>query len=136
MGKITRLSNIEFLRLLLMFMILNLHSFRQELTGNISLMNWMDCIRESASVPSVTTFVLISGFFSIRWSFKKFFNFLYQVFFFIVVVHLLLVLIWGPVETNLGGGNFSNNTCWKGLLVCGCLFCPYAVRSNAKRFYR
>ena len=92
----SRLSNIELLRLLLMFMILNLHSWRPDVSWDMSLYGWFDGFREASSVPAVTTFVLISGFFSIKWNAKKFIGFLYQILFFIIVVHFVCFLTGLP----------------------------------------
>lgn len=85
-----RLSNFELLRLLCMLMVLNLHSFFgwQHGTG---IWQAVDFFRESTSICAVDCFVLISGYFGIKWKFKSFFNLFFQLFFYSIGVYLVAV---------------------------------------------
>lgn len=81
-----RLSNYELLRLLCMLMVLNLHSFSGYGHGT-GLAQALDFLRESTSICAVDTFILISGFFGIKWRKKGCFNLLFQVLYYSFVVY-------------------------------------------------
>lgn len=81
-----RLSNFELLRLLCMLMVLNLHSFSGYRYGE-GLLQALDFLRESTSICAVDTFILISGYFGIKWRKKGLFNLLFQVLFYSFVVY-------------------------------------------------
>ena len=85
-----RLSNFELLRLLCMLMVLNLHSFWgwQHGTG---IWQAVDFFRESTSICAVDCFVLISGYFGIKWKFNSLFNLFFQLFFYSIGVYLVAV---------------------------------------------
>lgn len=85
-----RLSNIELLRLLCMLMVLNLHSFAGWQHGS-GFWQAVDFFRESTSICAVDCFVLISGYFGIHWKFKSFFNLVFQIFFYSIVIYLFAV---------------------------------------------
>ena len=87
-----RQSNIELLRLLCMLMVLNLHSFWGHEHGE-GILNIVDFFRESTSICAVDTFVLISGFFGIKWKFKSFFNLVFQLFFYSFTVYGICVAL-------------------------------------------
>lgn len=94
-----RLSNFELLRLLCMLMVLNLHSFSGWLHGS-GVCQAFDFFRESTSICAVDCFVLISGYFGIKWKFKSFFNLVFQIFFYSVGIYLVVVAI-GFVNWNI-----------------------------------
>ena len=81
MVKIERKSNIEALRLLSMLMVLNLHSF-WGYGQPVSVLNSIDFFRESTSICAVNVFLLISGYFGIKWKFNSFFNLTFQILFY------------------------------------------------------
>lgn len=87
-----RLSNFEALRLLSMLMVLSLHSFFGWQHGS-GIWQAVDFYRESACICAVDCFILISGYFGIRWKFKSFFNLFFQIFFYSVGVYLVAVAI-------------------------------------------
>ena len=93
-----RESNIEALRLLSMLMVLNLHSFWGYDNGS-GILQVLDFFRESTSVCAVNVFLLISGYFGIKWKWKSFYNLVFQVFFYSFVVYI--------VACNLGVVEFS-----------------------------
>lgn len=95
-----RLSNFEFLRLLCMLMVLNLHSFSGWQHGG-GFWQAFDFFRESTSICAVDCFVLISGYFGIHWKFKSFFNLVFQILFYSVAVYLVVVGL-GIVDWSLG----------------------------------
>ncbi len=86
----SRLSNFEALRLLCMLMILNLHSFYGYNSGG-GIFQALDFFRETTSICAVDCFVLISGYFGIRWKFRSFFNLVFQIYFYSVGVYLVAV---------------------------------------------
>lgn len=85
-----RQSNFEALRLLCMIMVLNLHSFHGWQNG-CGVWQAIDFLRESSSICAVDCFILISGYFGIKWKFKSFFNLVFQVFFYSVGIYLFAV---------------------------------------------
>ena len=94
-----RSSNFETLRLLCMLMVLNLHSFHGWYYGG-GIWQALDFFRESTSVCAVDVFLLISGYFGIKWKFKSFFRLVFQVFFYSVGIYLVAVL-FQIVEWNI-----------------------------------
>lgn len=80
-------------------MVLNLHSFWGYDHGN-GIWQAIDFLRESASICAVDCFVLISGYFGIKWKFKGFFNLVFQILFYSVVIYLVVVAL-GLVNWNL-----------------------------------
>lgn len=106
-----RQSNIEALRLLSMLMVLNLHSFwGYDYNHGSELFQVVDFFRESTSICAVNVFILISGYFGIKWKAKSFFNLIFQVLFYSFAVYLVAVLI-GAIDFNKS--EFLN--CFKGL---------------------
>lgn len=91
-----RQSNYEALRLLCMLMVLNLHSFSGYQNG-YGLCQALDFFRESTSICAVDCFLLISGYFGIKWKLKSFFNLIFQLFFYSVGIYLVCVAV-GIVE--------------------------------------
>lgn len=84
-GKV-RDSNIEALRLLLMLMILNLHSFWGYDHGS-GFGQAFDFFRETTSICAVDAFVLVSGFYGIKWKKKSCFSLLFQILFYSFAVY-------------------------------------------------
>lgn len=75
-----------------MLMVLNLHSFwgYDHSTGAIQA---IDFFRESTSICAVNAFIIISGYFGIKWRFRGFFNLLFQVFFYSIVIYLVCIFL-------------------------------------------
>lgn len=71
-------------------MVLNLHSFSGYEHGS-GLTQALDFFRESTSICAVDAFVLISGYFGIRWKWKSFFNLAFQVFFYSFAIYGIAV---------------------------------------------
>ena len=89
-------SNIELLRIICMIMILNLHTFLVPETLTWKTINYpiiLKIISESLSICAVNTFVLISGYYSIKWKWKGFFSLVYQVYFFVFLIYIFLLAI-------------------------------------------
>lgn len=103
-----RLSNLELLRLISMFMVLNLHSF-WGFTHGTGILQALDVFRECASICAVTVFLIISGYFGIKWKFKSLFNLLFQLFFYAFAVYGVAVMI-GVVDFSVSG-LLRNVTC-------------------------
>lgn len=75
-----------------MLMVLNLHSFWGYDHGN-GILQAVDFFRESTSICAVNVFLLISGYFGIKWKFKSFFNLVFQIFFYAFGVYLAVVAL-------------------------------------------
>lgn len=91
-GGKNRQSNIEALRLLSMLMVLNLHSFEGYNHGT-GILQAADFFRETTSICAVNAFLLISGYFGIKWKFKSFFNLIFQLFFYAFGVYAVAAAI-------------------------------------------
>ena len=75
-----------------MLMVLNLHSFHGYNHGE-GLLKALDFLRESSSICAVDTFILISGYFGIKWRKKGCFNLLFQVLFYSFAVYGVCVAL-------------------------------------------
>ena len=82
-----------------MLMVLNLHSFSGYTHGS-GVWQALDFFRESTSICAVDCFILISGYFGIKWKFKSIFNLVFQIFFYSVGIYLVVVWL-GIVDWNL-----------------------------------
>lgn len=69
-----------------MLMVLNLHSFKGYTHGD-GVLQYLDFFRESTSICAVDIFVLISGFFGIKWKVKGIYNLLFQCLFYSFAVY-------------------------------------------------
>ena len=96
-----RNSNIELLRLLSMLMVLILHSFWGYTHGS-GILQAIDFFRECAAICAVNVFLLISGYFGIRWKLKSIFNLVFQLFFYAFVVYIIAGFI-GVIEFSISG---------------------------------
>ncbi len=88
-----RHSNIELLRIIIMFMILLLHAnfFTFGRPEDHSFTSLLRCFAEAFTITPVNIFVLITGFFGTSFSLKKVFGLIYQVFFCVVPLSIILV---------------------------------------------
>ena len=94
---LSRESNMELLRLLSMLLVLIIHAntaFDPWPIGREDIMSapvhcFFRFLVESLSVVCVNAFILLSGWFSIKFSFKRLFSFIFQVLFFSLVLALL-----------------------------------------------
>ena len=87
-----RESKFELLRLLSMLMVLNLHSFHGYDYGS-GIMQGLDWFRESTSICAVNVFIMISGYFGIKWKFRSFFNLIFQLLFYSFAVYGVCVAL-------------------------------------------
>ena len=95
-----RYSNIELLRVVSMMMILSLHSFTWNRASgsdgyihSLSLGVGLDYFRESLCLCAVNVYVLISGFFSIKWKWKSILSFVFQVYFWSLSIYCLMIVL-------------------------------------------
>lgn len=95
-----RQSNFEELRLLSMLMVLNLHSFWGYDYGN-GFVQALDFFRESTSICAVNVFILISGYFGIKWKKKGLFSLLFQVMFYSIAVYAVCIAL-GTLQFDKG----------------------------------
>ena len=79
-------------------MILSLHSFWGYEYGTGPL-NMFDFFRESLCICAVDCFILISGYFRIKWKWDSFFNLIFQILFYAFGVYVFCVSI-GIIEFN------------------------------------
>lgn len=82
-----------------MLMVLNLHSFSGWQHGS-GVSQAFDFFRESTSICAVDCFILISGYFGIKWKLKSFFNLVFQIFFYSIGIYLVAV-VFGFVNWSL-----------------------------------
>lgn len=96
-----RQSNLEALRLVCMLMILNLHSFWGYNHGS-GIVQALDFFRETTSICAVNVFLLISGYFGIKWKWKSFYNLIFQIFFYSFGIYLVACGV-GIIEFSISG---------------------------------
>lgn len=92
MAKLERQSNLELLRILSMFGVLTSHSLTAMYdlhTANFSLPNEIRVYIMNASVLAVNCFVLISGYFQIKQSWRGFVKLLSPCFFYVLFFSLI-----------------------------------------------
>ena len=82
-----------------MLMVLNLHSFDGFNQGH-GFWQAFDFFRESTSICAVDCFLMISGYFGIKWKLKSFFNLIFQIFYYSIGIYLVVVAL-GIVDWNL-----------------------------------
>lgn len=89
-----RQSNIELLRIVSMLLVMLLH-VGYALTNHIhsQIDNILHVSSEAATIICVNVFVLISGWFGIKFSFKGIAKFLFQVIFLALLTFVVLVLL-------------------------------------------
>ena len=77
-----------------MLMVMNLHTFSQPKIldfGDLTVWKALDFFREATSISAVNLFVVISGYFSIKWKLKSFLSLIFQVFFWIFLIYITLI---------------------------------------------
>lgn len=105
-----RQSNFELLRIIAMFLVLAVHANYFALDGGPSaqecatrvISSMTRIVLESACIVCVDVFVLISGWFGIHFKWKSLLNFLFQVFFFGIIIYAFCV-IFLDVPLNIKG---------------------------------
>ena len=87
-----RESNMELLRIVTMLLVMIVHADFRALGcpsisdfDNDTFRTIMRFVVESLSIICVNTFVLLSGWFGIRFRFERLFEFLFQIFFFLLI---------------------------------------------------
>lgn len=93
-------SNMELLRCIAMFLVVLVHTGflslglpTQEEAAHTSISVFLRFLTQSVSVVCVNVFVLLSGWYGIRFSIKRLGSFLFQVFFFSFLIYVCLVII-------------------------------------------
>lgn len=105
-------SNFELLRIISMLMVLNVHSFWGVENLSYSTLSFkvlFDFFREAISISCVNLFILISGYFSIRWKFKSICGLLFQVYFFVFLIYAVLLML-NIIEFNFKDFIFKINS--------------------------
>ena len=91
-----RSSNIELLRILSMFLVLMIHYIpyrtlpTHDTLAHDTLGTLFDLELRSISFVCVNCFILISGYFGIRWKLKSFSNLLFQILFWAIVCPVIV----------------------------------------------
>ena len=86
-----------------MLMVVNLHTFFQPETLSVNGLTagtLADYFRNATSISAVNLFVVISGYFSIKWRIKSFVSLVFQVFFWVFVLYSLLLFL-GEIDFSL-----------------------------------
>lgn len=92
-----RASNFELLRIVSMLMVLNVHTYSVPdslhflTNGGGYLRTIIEFFRESSSISCVNLFVLISGYFSIKWKVKSISALIFQVYFWIFLIYIVCI---------------------------------------------
>lgn len=137
-----RESNFEALRLLSMLMVLNLHSFGGYNHGS-GILQGLDWFRESTSICAVNVFIMISGYFGIKWKFRSFFNLIFQLLFYSFAVYgVCVVLGIFPFEISsfLSCFKATNNswgfiTCYLGIYLMAPLLNAFVLQSSTRGLF-
>lgn len=99
-----RQSNIELLRIIIMFMILLLHANFKAFgwPEDNSLVSFLRYGAESLSIIAVNVFVLITGYFGTSFRISKIANIFYQILFTVVPITVLMILFGAVQFKNVG----------------------------------
>ena len=111
MAKVQRQSNIELLRILCMFFVVMFHFNLNVVLRNgetSQCMNYTALIVNSLVVVAVNTFVLISGYFSIKVKMKSILSFLVQTEFYAVLAIVIYVIYSFVCSTSISKGVILN----------------------------
>lgn len=100
MGKKIRQSNVELLRIITMILVMIVHADFRALSAptvadvvSAPSSAFLRFLTESFAIICVNVFVLISGWFGIRFNWKRFVEFLFQVFFYGIIIYIIICLI-------------------------------------------
>ena len=118
-----RQSNIEFLRIIAITMVLmlhfNVHGLHQDVLSGVGTFTWSSLdghLIESICICAVNVFVLISGYFTIKLSLRSIINLYIRCFIIGLVTYLAYILIVGePLSITTLGGRllaFTHNHWW------------------------
>lgn len=91
-----------------MLMVLILHSFWGYTHGS-GVLQAIDFFRDCAAICAVNVFLIISGYFGIKWKFKSLFNLVFQLFFYAFAVYGVAAML-GVIDFSIKGF-LSNVTC-------------------------
>ena len=111
MTKVQRQSNIELLRILCMFFVVMFHFNLNVVLRNgetSQCMNYTALLVNSLVVVAVNTFVLISGYFSIKVKMKSILSFLVQTEFYAVLAIVIYVIYSFVCSTSISKGVIMN----------------------------
>ena len=144
--KDVRQSNIELLRILAMFMVLISHYFPLRNLGNnftngegYSMFTYE---LNSLCIVCVNVFIIISGYFGIKWKWKSFFNYIFQVFFWVIISYVIAILFkWEEFDTGVLFYKIKSFLSYNYFILSYlglCLFAPilnaFIDSSNEKQF--
>ena len=133
-----RNSSIELLRIIAMFLVMFTHAnflsgaipfpSRDSLLNGNFLSPVLSFLAQTISTPAVDLFVLISGYFGIKYSRKKLGSLLFTVFFFLIVTLVIrCCLVGGGIFARYTGATFLGSI----ILVCVCLHPSVCIKPCA-----
>lgn len=100
---IQRDSNFEMLRIFCMMMVILIHYIQKrpqesiESITNASLLNIYYLELHSVAIICVHCFILISGYFRIKWSLKSFADFIFQIIFWLLIGYIIARYLINPI---------------------------------------
>ena len=119
-----RFSNIELLRITAMVLVMVLHADFLSLGSpsaaevvSAPVQSFFRIFTESLSIVCVNVFILISGWFGIRPRLRRFSEFLFQVWFFGVLMYVMSSL-YATVNESGGSKGAAKDFCHQRSLVC------------------
>ena len=124
-----RESNFELLRIISMIMVLAIHAnffstgeLSIEDTQNYFIQSILRCFSHSLCVGAVNTFVLISGYFGIRYKNRGLANLLFQCLFFSIGIYIIAII--------LGYSNLNELNILSSIMCRKCDVTIYISRTN------
>lgn len=147
MSKKIRQSNVELLRIITMILVMIVHAnFRAlpsptiEEVANVPTSSFLRFLTESFAIICVNVFVLISGWFSIKFNWKKLTEFLFQVFFFGLIIYVIICIINPDKIKSLktvfmtGTWNYWFVKCYLFLYIISPILNAFVERASKKEF--
>ena len=147
MRKKIRQSNVELLRIITMILVMVVHANFRALSAptvadavTAPSSAFLRFLTESFSIICVNVFVLISGWFGIHFKWKRFIEFLFQVFFFGIIIYIVICLI-DPHKIKLIKNVFMTNAwnywfvkCYLFLYIVSPILNAFVEKATQKQF--
>ena len=147
MTKKIRQSNVELLRIITMILVMIVHANFRALsaptvadTVSAPSSAFLRFLTESFSIICVNVFVLISGWFGIHFNWRRFIEFLFQVFFFGIIIYAVICLV-DPHKIRLIKNVFMTNAwnywfvkCYLFLYIISPILNAFVEKATKKEF--
>lgn len=142
-----RQSNVELLRIITMILVLVVHANFRALSSpsmgdviSFPTSSFLRFLTESFSIICVNVFVLISGWFGIHFKWKRFIEFLFQVFFFGFLIYIIICMI-DPNRIKsiknvfmIGAWNYWFAKCYLFLYIVSPVLNAFVEKASQKQF--